>query len=379
MLWCRCCTSPTLALQECEQLGIAGTAEVKQELKQLSAQLPAVFEQIVQELRSPKLEAVINYYQHFTQYAHSSNADKVAAAAAAHQQQRSGSELPDVLPVLTEVREGRTAPWQGSTATADAANNAAAAVPAIDWGLDVGSAGADGAAAGGVDWGVSAADTSADAAGGISWDLGDLTAAAGGATDAAGESGGGGISWDVTVEPDAEGAGGDAGADAAAGLSLNWDIDLSGIDMEESGTAAAAGGGGGGIDWGIDTPAAAAAAPGAAGGSSSAGASAGASSEASAARLQLDSEYRSQLLDDLQELRAFLLSRKAGLTGSSSSQDLLRALAPDVVASTDARDVGQMLKLVEGLLAELNADKLRQLLMISSSARSGVLGVCLRP
>lgn len=355
-------------MQECEQLGIAGTAEVKQELKQLSAQLPAVFEQIVQELRSPKLEAVINYYQHFTQYAHSSNADK--AAAAPHQQQRNGSELPDVLPVLSEVREGRTAPWQGSTAAADAANNAAAAAPAIDWGMDVGSAGADGAAAGGVDWGVSAADTSADATGGISWDLGDLTAAAGGATDASGESGGGGISWDVTVEPEAEGAGGDAAADASAGPSLNWDIDLSGIAMEESGTAAAAGGGGaGGIDWGIDTPAAATAAP---GGSGSASVSAGASSEASAARLQLDSEYRSQLLDDLQELRAFLLSRKAGLTGSSSSQDLLRALAPDVVASTDARDVGQMLKLVEGLLAELNADKLRQLLMISSSARSGI-------
>lgn len=349
---------------------------MKHELKHLSAQLPAVFNQIVQELRSPKLEAVINYYQHFTQYAHSSNADKVAAAAA-HQQQRSGSELPDVLPVLTEVREGSTAPWQGSTtATADEANNAAAAAPAIDWGMDVDSAGADGPAAGGVDWGVSAADTSADAAGGISWDLGDLTAAAGGATDATGESGGGGISWDVTVEPDAEGADGDAGADAAAGPSLNWDIDLSGIDMEESGTAAAAGGGG--IDWGIDTPAAAAAAApdAAAGGSGSAGVSAGASNEASAARLQLDSEYRSQLLDDLQELRAFLLSRKAGLTGSSSSQDLLRALAPDVVASTDARDVGQMLKLVEGLLAKLNADKLRQLLMISSSARSEVLGVC---
>jgi hypothetical protein len=175
----------------------------------------------------------------------------------------------------------------------------------------------------------------------------------------------------VTVEPEAEGvAGGDAAAaDASAGPSLNWDIDLSGIDMDASGTAEAVGAGG--IDWGIDTPVAAGAAavPGS-GNSGAAGVSAGASSEASAARLQLDSEYRSQLLDDLQELRAFLLSRKAGLTGSSSSQDLLRALAPDVVASTDARDVGQMLLLVEKLLGELNADKLRQLLMISSSARS---------
>lgn len=361
-------------MQECEQLGIAGTAAVQQELKQLSSQLPALFEQIVQDLRSPKLEAVINYYQHFTQYAHSNNADK-AAAAATQQQRGSTGELPDVLPVLTEVRQGRTAPWEGPAGTD--ANNAAAAsaAPAIDWGMDVGG-GSD--AAGGVDWGISAADTAADAGGGdagggISWDLGDLTATAGGA-DAAGDTGAAaGISWDVAVEPEAENAGADTSA--AAGPSLNWDIDLSGIDMEESGqgvsTAAA-----GGIDWGIDTAAAGAEAGGAAAAAGAAGVSAGASSEASAARLQLDSEYRSQLLDDLQELRAFLLSRKTGLTGSSSSQDLLRALAPDVVASTDARDVGQMLERVEGLLSQLNAEKLRQLLMISSSARCVVPTQC---
>ncbi|WIA18375.1 hypothetical protein OEZ85_009837 [Tetradesmus obliquus] len=59
----------------------------------------------------------------------------------------------------------------------------------------------------------------------------------------------------------------------------------------------------------------------------------------------------------------------AGLSGSSSSSDLLRALAPDVVASTDAGDVGHMLACVEALLAALNDEKLRQLLMISSSSR----------
>jgi hypothetical protein len=348
-------------LQECEQLGIAGTAAVQQELKQLSSQLPSLMEQVVQDLRSPKLQSVINYYQHFTQYAHGTAADK--AAAAPQQQQAAPQDLPDVLHVLTEVREGTTAPYKGST-SADVANNAAAASsPAIDWGLGGADAAADASA--GVDWGISTTDTAAaDAgeAGGISWDLGDLTAAAGG-TDAAGESSGAaGISWDVAVEAEAEGPAGASDA-AAAGPSLNWDIDLSGIDMEDSGQGAAVTGGGGGIDWGIDDSSAATGVqPGAAAGS-------GASADASAARLQLDSEYRSQLLDDLQELRAFLLSRKAGLTGSSSSQDLLRALAPDVVASTDARDVGQMLQVVDGLLGQLNADKLRQLLMIASSAR----------
>jgi len=344
--------------QECEQLGIAGTAAVQQELKQLSNQLPSTFEQIVSDMRSPKLQPIIAYYQHFTQYAHSTNADK---AASAPQQQTSPQELPHVLPILTEVRAGTTTPWQGSS-SADAANNAAAAAaaPTIDWGMGDSTSGAE--ASGGVDWGITPDDSAAAAAGdagGISWDLGDLTAAAGGA-DSTGETGAaGGISWDVAVEPEPEG-GADAAAAASTGPSLNWDIDLSGIDMEASGQGAAAAG----IDWGIDAPV-----EGAQGGGSGAAGAEAVSSDASAARLQHDSEYRSQLLDDLQELRAFLLSRKAGLSGSSSSQDLLRALAPDVVASTDARDVAQMLQQVEALLSQLNADKLRQLLMIASSVR----------
>jgi hypothetical protein len=217
-----------------------------------------------------------------------------------------------------------------------------------------------------VDWGVSDAaaeggDTAADA--GISWDLGDLTAAAAGAAGAAAGDGGG-ISWDVGVEEPAAGEAGEAAA--AAGPSLDWDIDMSGIGVESAGesmVAAAAPG----IDWGVDLDATAA---GAAGSTATAdAAAAGSSGDAAADRLQHDSEYRSQLLDDLQELRAFLVSRKSGLAGSSSSSDLLRALAPDVVASTDSGDVARMLSSVEGLLAALNDDKLRQLLMISSSSR----------
>jgi hypothetical protein len=137
---------------------------------------------------------------------------------------------------------------------------------------------------------------------------------------------------------------------------------MSGIGVESAGeslVAAAAPG----IDWGVDADAGAAAA------AAADSAAAGSSGDAAADRLQHDSEYRSQLLDDLQELRAFLLSRKSGLSGSSSSSDLLRALAPDVVASTDAGDVARMLSCVEGLLAAFNDDKLRQLLMISSSTR----------
>jgi hypothetical protein len=324
----------------------------------------------VQQLRSnEQLDKAISYYQHFTQYAHGSDAGKTAAAAAATGQQQ--GELPDVLHVLSEVRERRTAAYVPEGG-ADAANNAAAAAAGaadggIDWGLELSAGLGAAAGAGGVDWGVSDAaaaasgDTAAD--GGISWDLGDLTAAAAGGSAAGGD--GGGISWDVAVEEPAAGEAGEAAA-VAAGPSLDWDIDMSGIGVESAGesmVAAAAPG----IDWGVDLDATAA---GSAGSTATAdSAAAGSSGDASADRLQHDSEYRSQLLDDLQELRAFLVSRKSGLAGSSSSSDLLRALAPDVVASTDAGDVACMLSSVDGLLAALNDDKLRQLLMISSSSR----------
>jgi hypothetical protein len=363
-------------LQECEKLGISGTAPVGQELRQLSSKLPGLFLDLTQQLRSSEqLDKAISYYQHFTQYAHGSDAGKQAAAAVSSSSEQ--QDLPEVLHVLTEVRERRTAAYTPEGG-ADAANNAAAAGVAnavsIEWGSELSGSldAATSSSAAGIDWGAAdAAAAAGDAGGGISWDLGDLSAAAGGGDEGAAAAGGdgGGISWDVAVEEPAAADAGEAAA-AAAGPSLDWDIDMSGIGVEsagESSTAAAAPG----IDWGIDLGAAgidAAAAGSTAAGASSAAAAAGFSGDAAADRLQHDSEYRSQLLDDLQELRAFLLSRKAGLSGSSSSSDLLRALAPDVVASTDAGDVGRMLSCVEGLLAALNDDKLRQLLMISSSS-----------
>lgn len=349
-------------------MGISGTAAVQQELKELAKQLPALFDHIVSDLRSSKLQAVLHYYQHFTRYAHSSQSGQ--AATSTHQQQ--ADALPEVLPVLTEIRECRTAPMQGMSAADTANNNAATTAPSIDWGL--GDAGAGEPSGGVVDWGISStADQGANEAGGISWDLGDM-AVASGEEGAGGEAAvaAAGISWDVVLDPSTEGAAaaeGPAAAEAGAGPSLNWDIDLSGIDMEEAGQDATEGPSG--IDWDVDTSAGAADKSGTAGTMAAAPGAAGmeSSSDASASRLQFDSDYRSQLLDDLQELRAFLVSRKAGLSGSSSSQDLLRALAPDVVASTDAKDVVQMLQLVEELLAQLNANKLRQLLMIASSSR----------
>jgi hypothetical protein len=343
--------------QECEKLGITGSgAAVQAELQQLTSQLPGLFERLVSELRSPQLQPAIAYYQAFTQYAHGGSGNGAG-------KQQEAAALPDVLPVLTEVRSRATPAWTGA---ADAANNvaptSAAASGGIDWGISA-------------DGGDAAAPGAAAADGGITWDLGDLPAASAGA--GASDAAAAGISWDLGAEAAAAAAEAPAEGDAAAaaggggGPSLNWDIDLSGVDMEASGQDAAAGAGG--INWDVDTPAAADEGGSAAAGGSSSGGGA-AARDASAAWLQHDSEYRARLVDDLQELRAFLRSRAAGLSGSSSSQDLLRALAPDVVASTDARDVAAMLGVVEGCLARLADERLRQLLMIASSARCGCAG-----
>jgi hypothetical protein len=369
-------------LQECEKLGIPGSA-VGQELQQLGKQLPSMFEQLVEQLRSSELQETISYYQHFTSYAHGSDAGKALSSngtgridSEAKQQQQQ-AELPHVLPVLVEIREQRTTPSASNAGPdANATHINAVSAASIDWG-DFGDAANNStatAAPGGINWGLEVSEASeqsaaaAAAAGGISWDLGDLNMSAG--ADAAAAAGGG-ISWDVVLDPPADDAAAAAAAAAAGDATgtgaqmVDWDIDMSGIGLESAGTATEAGSGAAGLDWGIEGESASADVT----SNPAAAAAAGGSCDASASRLQHDPDYRSQLLDDLQELRAFLVSRKGGLSGSSSNADLLRAMAPELVASTDLGDVLQMLQTVDSLIAALNDNKLRQLLMISSSCR----------
>jgi hypothetical protein len=54
-------------------------------------------------------------------------------------------------------------------------------------------------------------------------------------------------------------------------------------------------------------------------------------------RLERDSEYRSQLLDDLQELRGFLALRKGALAGSGARH--WRAVLPAVVLAAWLRGI----------------------------------------
>jgi hypothetical protein len=151
------------------------------------------------------------------------------------------------------------------------------------------------------------------------------------------DDGGGGISWDVEVvsQPADQGADGpsleaDAGASQAAGGAVDvvwevdvaeageggdggvcWDVEVSG-EVEGGGGSSGGGGGGGGggvnggsggagdVDWelvGHDVS-----------GGGSGGDSAGGGGDAAAvSRLVADAVYRAALLDDLLELRAFLV------------------------------------------------------------------------
>lgn len=213
------------------------------------------------------------YYQQFSEYAHGVPASE------------------PLLPTLTEVREGRTAPPDPALlSTGSKASDFASAAPAISWdlgALDTSNKDNNDAAASApieISWGLDAADISepsgaaaaaAGAGGGISWDVEVEPAADQGSGDA-----GGGISWDIDV----------SSANDAAASGVNWDI-----GMEETGTSSAP------IDikWDIDVGAEAES-------ESEAALVAASSEEVTVLRLERDAEYRGLLTDDLMELKAFL-------------------------------------------------------------------------
>lgn len=68
-------------------------------------------------------------------------------------------------------------------------------------------------------------------------------------------------------------------------------------------------------------------------------------------------------------MRAFLLQRKQEMGGGGGGSDLLNALMPDALQAVDSSEVAGMLAGVEGVMSDLNAPKMRQLLMLRSSPR----------
>ena len=205
-----------------------------------------------------------------------------------------------------KVRSGQTQLPEGMAA-AEAPPPASSASPSlgIDWGIDLGAEAEAAAPSGGINWdfGGAAAEGPAAtaAAAGIDWELGAMADSSaqgvGISWDIGGQEGGGStaeapaVDWGIDV-----GGGASAGAAAGdAGPAIDWGIDMS--DIGASGATAA------GINWDLSDVVSVpepVASP-----SSSGGAIEGPA--AVLLRLERDADYRAALLDDLQELRAFLL------------------------------------------------------------------------
>jgi hypothetical protein len=367
--------------QECEKLGIPG-AQVHQELLQLTSQLQPLFQELLSTLRQEPLGEALALYANFVKQAHGTAIDTTSAAAAAVAAAgvSSSSGPAGVLCTLQEVRAGTTEVPEGLAAAASAGAGFGAAAAAgegisADWQLLEEKE----ASNGGISWELgneSGGNGNGDgvaAAGGVNWDLGDVGAGGGDA---------GGISWDVEVAPE-EATGEDAAAgvsggavdwgitaaeagsssgDAGGAPAVNWDIEITEADV--------AGAAGPSIDWGGADDAAAAAAAGSGGTAQGVGLEA---AESAVRRLVLDCDYRSELQDDLQELRAFLLQRRgemrSGRGGGGAGGDFVQALLPEELQGVDLGVVEQLLVVVEAALEELNDKKLRQLLMIATSQR----------
>ena len=315
-------------------------------------------------------------------------------------------------------------------AAAEAPPPASSASPSlgIDWGIDLGAEAEAAAPSGGINWdfGGAAAEGPAAtaAAAGIDWELGAMADSSaqgvGISWDIGGQEGGGStaeapaVDWGIDV-----GGGASAGAAAGdAGPAIDWGIDMS--DIGASGATAA------GINWDLSDVVSVpepVASP-----SSSGGAIEGPA--AVLLRLERDADYRAALLDDLQELRAFLLQvrgmqlrlclllffvgyspywfqtchahsactfmfkpsvlhllpnpaapnpllclsslqRKSELR--SSGTELLSALLPEAVQSVDAASVDGFLRAADAALAAATSERLRQLLMLKTSKRCACL------
>lgn len=280
-------THPAHLPQECRQLGI-DSSNIRGGLLGLTAELPALAGAAVEALQGEGITQGIDYYAALlgSQQQGGKGGSQAAAAEA-------------VLPTLREVREGRTAPpaepaaETGFAAAAEAGAAGGGGALEVDWDLGAALEAVGGSEEGGSGGGA--------AAGGISWDLdaSDLAAA-----ETAPGAAPGVISWDVEVEAGAEGEGGsgETGASSAP-VEISWDIELSGVGEDTTASEQP------------ETGAAADSAAAAAGPSAAAEAVAAAEAEEPAAvrRLVADAAYRAQLLDDLYELRAFLMQVWLGL------------------------------------------------------------------
>jgi hypothetical protein len=205
------------------------------------------------------------HYAAFTAYAHAKQQQGQSSGKGGASKSEAAAAAPptaqELLPILYEAREGRTAPPAPETATSQShshqpeqGSTSKAAPAGIDWGFEPAASGAGESTAvpGGISWDfdVSAQEdttgVSGQAAGGISWDIDVGAADAEGATAGAGadpQTGAGGISWDIDVSAPAD----DSSTAAAGGI--QWDIDVGGAGEGTTDNQAAAAPA---INWDID-------------------------------------------------------------------------------------------------------------------------------
>jgi hypothetical protein len=311
--------------QELETIGISAGSfgstnttipGLKKALTALTGQLPELMGTAVDAIKTQGVGDACTYYTAFINSMLSSDSIKST----------------EELATLNEVREGRTEAPK-------------------DIGLPVGEnnmSSGGGGGGGKIDWGVEEA-----AAGDVQWDIGvedSVSPATGDNGDASG------ISWDfetMAVETDNNGgAEGDAGA---AGISWDIDISVSGTGEE---TPAAGGG--------TDAPSSDQTST-AVGGETNDGGRSGFFDNASPeiSRLIVDGAYRTKLLDDLHELRAFLKARVNEL--ATENQSLL-ASAPSEISSVDIATAASMQSSVDAAITTLSEPRTVQLISLASSA-----------
>jgi len=317
---------------ECERLGVDPT-DVRGSLRGLAKELPQNLEKVADAVQTDKLGEAVAYYKAFSRYAHGT------------------PDAEEMLPTLAEVREERTAPPANSASASGNGGEAAAPALNIDWGIDLGTGGVDGGSGG-------------DAPAGIDWDM-DLGGGGGaGGSAADGADGGDGataeISWDIDLSAaaaDAAAASEQPVASASASgsskaVEVEWGIDLAGEGADVAAPALD-------IDWDIGAGSAgatdAAAQP-----ASDSGAAAASTTGRGAllARLECDSDYRAHLLDNLQELRAFLHQRKAEMDAAAG--ELLGAQLPGDVQSVDTLVLAHLLRAADAAVAAACDARLRQ-------------------
>ena len=253
----------TNCLQECNELGVKGN-NIAQELAQLQHQLPGIYAEALTTINDDAITGAMQHYAAFTAYAHASIASDAPQANAEQ-----------LLPNLNNIRKLHTA------AASDFGTQAMEGFSSTD--------------AHQTSSGEEAQEQSADLVE-IDWDV--VASTETGAEAPADSSTGVDIDWDVAVElsePNAEQAQPDTDAQ---GTDIDWDIDMTETAQEQIGSAS-------GQDISpMDSD----------GNADQSVSGQNHQWPASAVQLSQDSACRTSLLDDLYELKSFLLQQSHELS-----------------------------------------------------------------